>query len=86
MAKKTIEKPLSRTSAQDPQARRAKGVTSSLLLSAKSLARELDVSERTIRKLNNAGKIPKPRRVGGNVRWSNEEIQDWIRAGCPALP
>ncbi len=59
--------------------------SSSLLLSAKSLARELDVSERTIRKLNSAGKIPKPRTVGGNVRWSTEEIREWIRAGCPTL-
>ena len=57
----------------------------SLMLSTKSLARELGVSERTIRKLNSAGKIPEPRKVGTNVRWSTEEIQEWIRAGCPAV-
>ncbi|MCH8854107.1 MAG: helix-turn-helix domain-containing protein [Planctomycetes bacterium] len=56
----------------------------SLLLSAKSLARELDVSERTIRKLNSAGKIPKPLKLQGSVRWSYDELRAWIAAGSPA--
>ncbi len=38
-----------------------------------------------VRKLNSDGQVPKSRRVGGNVRWSTEEIQEWIRAGCPVL-
>lgn len=57
---------------------------SPLLLSTKSLARELDVSERTIRKLNSAGKIPKPLKLQGSVRWRYDELRAWIAAGAPA--
>ena len=56
---------------------------SPLLLSIKGVADALDLSERTIRVLNSGGKIPKPLKLQGSVRWSYEELQEWIRAGCP---
>ena len=57
---------------------------SPLMLSIKSVAAALDLSERTIRKLNSGGKIPKPLKLQGSVRWSYDELRAWIAAGAPA--
>jgi excisionase family DNA binding protein len=54
-----------------------------LLLSQTELARLLDLSIRTISRMNASGKIPKPVRVGRSVRWRRKEIEEWIAAGCP---
>ncbi len=56
-----------------------------LLIDAKELARRLDLSERTIWRLNGAGKLPKPLLIGGkSKRWRAEEIAAWVATGCPA--
>jgi len=54
-----------------------------LLLTAVGVAHELGLSVRTVRRLDAAGKLPKPVRIGGAVRWHREEIRLWIQAGCP---
>jgi len=56
------------------------------LLSAERLAAVLDVSVRTLWRLQNAGKLPPSLRIGGSVRWNAAEIRSWIRAGCPPSP
>lgn len=53
------------------------------LLSAQSLARRLEISVRTLWRLRSAGKLPKPVKLGGNVRWRTNDIDEWISAGCP---
>lgn len=53
------------------------------LLSAKELGKLLSLSKRQIFRLNSCGKIPKPLRIGGSVRWSSEECAAWLRAGAP---
>ena len=53
------------------------------LLNAKELAKMLSLSKRQIFRLNSCGKIPKPIRIGGSVRWSSIEIADWLAAGAP---
>jgi excisionase family DNA binding protein len=53
------------------------------LLDAQGLAELLKVSKRTVFRLNNGGKIPAPVRIGGTVRWRENEIVDWIVAGAP---
>ena len=53
------------------------------LLSAEALAGRMGFSVRTIWRLKSTGKLPKPLSVGGSVRWRSDEIDAWIRAGCP---
>ncbi len=53
------------------------------LLTAKKLANILEVSKRTVFRLNTQGKIPEPVKIGGSVRWIKTEIDLWINSGCP---
>ncbi len=53
------------------------------LLSAKTFGQRLSLSKRQIFRLNSCGKIPAPIRIGGSVRWSEDEIADWLAAGAP---
>jgi len=43
----------------------------------------LGVSDRTVRRLVDGGKVPKPMRIGHSLRWAPKTINDWIAAGCP---
>lgn len=54
-----------------------------LLISANTLAGLLEVSIRTIQRLCQRKKIPRPLRFGGNVRWRRDIITRWIDEGCP---
>jgi excisionase family DNA binding protein len=54
-----------------------------LAISARELAQMLDVSLRQIWRLTSSGKLPRPIRLGGSVRWNRSEIQQWFEAGCP---
>lgn len=54
-----------------------------LALSAAELARRLGVSLRHIRRLDSAGKLPTPIRLGRSVRWPVVEIEAWLAAGAP---
>jgi predicted DNA-binding transcriptional regulator AlpA len=55
-----------------------------LLIDADEVARRVDVSPRTVWRLNSAGKLPKPVAVGGSRKWRADEIRRWVEAGCPA--
>jgi predicted DNA-binding transcriptional regulator AlpA len=54
-----------------------------LAVSAKDLAKMLAVSIRQVWRLNSAGKLPRPVRLGGSVRWRRDEIVAFVAAGCP---
>jgi len=54
-----------------------------LLLSAPQVAAQLGFSVRTIWRLESAGKLPRPIRLGRSVRWRRDEIVRWILAYCP---
>lgn len=54
-----------------------------LAVDARQLAAMLGLSVRTIRRLDSAGRLPRPIRIGGAVRWKHEEICAWVRADCP---
>jgi excisionase family DNA binding protein len=49
------------------------------------VAERLRCSERTVRRLANAGKMPAPVRVGGMIRWHADVVTKWIDAGCPVM-
>ena len=54
-----------------------------LAISARELARLLDVSLRQVWRLNSTGKLPKPVRLGGSVKWRRSEILAWLGQNCP---
>lgn len=54
-----------------------------LAITARNLADMLGLSVRQIWRLNSAGKLPKPLKIGGSVRWKRAEIVHWFDAGCP---
>ena len=53
------------------------------LLTAKQLGKLMGLSERTIRRHDAAGFVPRPLNIGGAVRWRADEIDAWIKAACP---
>ncbi len=55
------------------------------LLNRHQLARLLgDLSVSSIERLDASGRLgPRPVRLGRLVRWSRQELEDWIAAGCP---
>ena len=56
---------------------------SETLLTAQGLGQMLSLSKRQIFRLNSCGKLPRPLRIGGAVRWSERTIQRWLTAGAP---
>ena len=53
------------------------------LLNVSALAGCLSVSVRQAHRMNRAGLIPAPLRIGGCVRWREDEISRWLRCGAP---
>jgi len=53
------------------------------LLSAKAVGEMLSLSKRQIFRLNSCGRLPKPLRIGGSVRWAESTIAKWLAAGAP---
>lgn len=43
-------------------------------------------STRHVYRLADAGRMPRPVRLGSLVRWRRAEVLDWIAAGCPTVP
>ena len=54
-----------------------------MAVDASRLAELLGLSLRTVRRLDSSGKLPRPVRIGGAVRWRLSEITRWLEAGCP---
>jgi predicted DNA-binding transcriptional regulator AlpA len=65
------------------QTNKCSKLAQALAVCARELAEMLNVSLRQVWRLNSAGKLPKPIRLGGSVRWNRQEITDWFGAGCP---
>ena len=48
------------------------------------IARELRLSAKTIRRMNDDGRLPQPVVVGArSLRWVRQTIVEWLAAGCP---
>ena len=54
-----------------------------IVVRGKELAKLLSVSLVSVRRMDSAGKLPKPVRLGGCVGWRVDEIKDWLQAGSP---
>jgi predicted DNA-binding transcriptional regulator AlpA len=59
------------------------GALPPLLYDSTDLCHILRCSKATLHRLKAANKLPKALRLGGQLRWSAEEVQAWIRAGLP---
>jgi len=56
----------------------------SALLGVKAVAELLDCSVRHVHRLRDGGKMPRPVRLGGLVKWRRAEIEQWVASGCPS--
>ncbi|MCL5281437.1 MAG: helix-turn-helix domain-containing protein, partial [Planctomycetes bacterium] len=63
--------------------KKARDIREALAVCARELAEMLDVSLRQVWRLNSAGKLPRPVRLGGSVRWDRDEVLRWFKDGCP---
>jgi len=53
------------------------------LLDVEAVAEQVAVSKRTVHRLNASGRMPRPVRVGGCLRWRSSDVADWINLDCP---
>jgi prophage regulatory protein len=53
-----------------------------LLINADDVAGMLKISKTTLWRLRSSGRVPRPVRIGGSVRWRLSEISGWIEEGC----
>jgi predicted DNA-binding transcriptional regulator AlpA len=53
------------------------------LIDAHEFGGLLSLSDRSIRRKDRAGLIPRPVDLGGSIRWRLAEVRAWIQAGCP---
>jgi predicted DNA-binding transcriptional regulator AlpA len=53
------------------------------LLNAKQVAGLLGVSVRSVYRLRDGLRMPRPVRVGTLLRWREGELRQWLDAGCP---
>lgn len=49
------------------------------------LAHMLSLSAKTVRRMVNAGEIPKTIRLGRQIRWRRSDMFSWIADGCPKV-
>ena len=55
------------------------------MLDVDGLAELLRCSPRTVYRLADSGRLPRPVKLGALVRWRRAEIDDWLTAGCPPV-
>ena len=53
------------------------------MLTVHDVARMLNCSVRTVYRLVDTGRMPRPVKLGGMVRWPREAVESWIGQGCP---
>ena len=63
--------------------KKADNVGETLAISGRELSQILGISLRQCWRLNAAGRLPRPIRLGGSVRWNHAEIRQWFETGCP---
>ena len=55
----------------------------SLLIDVQDVAAMLQCSPRHVYRLCDAGRMPKPHRIGALCRWDRAAIVEWVTRGCP---
>ena len=54
-----------------------------LLLDVAEVGRLLTCSQAHVRRMADAGRMPRPVKLGTLVRWKRAEIDQWLADGCP---
>ena len=54
------------------------------LLNVESVAKMLDCSPSHVRRMADAGQIPRPLKIGRLSRWRLDTLEVWINKGCKA--
>lgn len=54
-----------------------------ILITAKQVANLVGMSCRNWWRKVSSGLTPKSIKIGHSVRWNRQEIEEWIKAGCP---
>src|SRR5579875_1878545 len=54
-----------------------------LVYDSADMCKVLRSSLATLHRLKAARKLPRPLRLGGQLRWAASEIQEWVAAGMP---
>lgn len=52
------------------------------LLNVQAVAEMLNVSDRHVYRLADGGRMPRPVKLGGSIRWDRKLIENWIDGGC----
>ncbi len=55
------------------------------LLDVGVVAALLDCLRRHVYRLSDAGRMPRPLKIGATVRWNRAALLDWINAGSPEM-
>jgi predicted DNA-binding transcriptional regulator AlpA len=55
------------------------------LVDVNAVAALIGASARTVRRLADWGRMPRPISLGRMVRWQRSVIEEWIREGCPRV-
>lgn len=55
------------------------------LLDVGAVAALLGCSGRHVYRLADAGRMPRPLKLGALVRWRRAELLEWLGAGCPSV-
>ena len=53
------------------------------MLNVGDMAKLLRCSIRTVYRLSDSGRMPRPVKLGALVRWPHDQVESWIAAGCP---
>jgi len=56
----------------------------SLLIDVHDVAAMLKCSPRHVWRLADAGKMPRPYKIGALCRWDRATVERWVAEGCPA--
>ena len=59
--------------------------TDEALLTVDQVAERLTLSTRQVYRLTDAGKMPKPLKIGHLNRWNPAILTEWIAAGCKPI-
>lgn len=56
-----------------------------VLLSIQDVAQMLGISVRGVSRHVDAGRMPRPIKLGGSVRWRVVDLEEWVAGGCPRV-
>jgi excisionase family DNA binding protein len=57
-------------------------IPATVLFSVRHVAELLGISTRQVYRLSDAGKMPRPIKLGGMVRWLKSELDEWLIDRC----